>query len=148
MDTEYNQEKNDNSSTIIEGSNMLKIDGPIGRKEFVKTYVLLALCSIVFYTILALFLNYFDINFPQITYLPWFILIVLVVNLLALYISLLNYVKRIYDLTGDKQHSIFYTIAIFIGTIAASFIPVINVLGLLTSIVIFMVLLFKKGQTV
>lgn len=146
MGTENNPIETNSENTTIEGVNILKIDGPIGRIEFFKTYVLLILFTIIFYAILGCFFNYFDEKHPQLTYLPWFVLIVICATIFSIYISFINYVKRIFDFVGDKQHAIFYTFAIFIGSIAASIIPVINIISTFASIAIFMVLLFKKGN--
>lgn len=127
------------------GKNIFKLDGPIGRKRFITTLLVLLIANIIVMLITALIILPFGVNiytFPICMTIASLFLIV------ALYISILNYIKRFFDIVGRKDRAIFYTLAIQISALAISFIPSIRYLGLTINIVILLFCLLKQGKLI
>lgn len=143
-----NEENQNNNQIHKTEKNMFKFDGPIGRKEFIVTYAYLFFYSFIF---ICVYIFAFDSAYYTIGIKPFlalFIVIFLLYLIIATYISAINYIKRIYDLINDKRKSVFYTVAIFVGLTAMSFIPILNIIGIILSIIILFILLTRKGQLV
>ena len=64
------------------------------------------------------------------------------------YVSFLNYSKRIYDLLGVKSKAIFYTIAFWLINILISNINLLKYPGLIISLSILILLFVKQGKLV
>jgi hypothetical protein len=66
----------------------------------------------------------------------------------SIYVGWVNYTKRLWDILGDKGNAIFYSIAIWIANNVSGFIPVVKYIGVVFSISVLALLLFKKGKLV
>ncbi len=130
---------------MIEGKNILKIDGPIGKKNFLKNALVIFGYSFCGSAVLGLLHLLFEVTRYNIIF---FAIFWLVLVLLLTYTSWLNFTKRIWDLIGDKGNAIFYSSALFIANIAISFIPAICYIGIILTLIIACVLVFKKGKLV
>lgn len=130
---------------IQAGRNIFKLDGPIGRKRFIQTLVVLLIVNIAVWVLVALITLPFGINIYTF---PICAIIVGLFIIIAIYISLINYMKRFFDIMGRKDRAILYALLLQIGTLAISFIPQIKYLGLAIGLVALIFCLFKKGQLV
>lgn len=150
MDNENYSIEAENQQSAINSkySNVFLADKPIGRMSFFKAMLSLTVVSFIVYLLISFIYYMIDTNHPEWTYLIWFLLIFAVFVITYLYLCFINYTKRLFDITGDKQRAIFYCSAIFIGVFASLFIPVVNIIGIISSIAIFLTLLFKKGKLV
>ncbi len=125
------------------GRNIFKIDGPIGRKRFILTYIML-----IFYTVLF----FITLNYVYQLLEETFILKIASSTILILYVLMLfytiaiNYIKRIYDITKNKEKAIFYTIALLIFNVTTSVIQPLKLVGAIISTIVFAFCLLKKGQ--
>ena len=128
-----------------EGKNILKIDGPIGNKTFLKN-IFIIFGYATFGLIIAI-LMHLAIELTRYT-IVMFSAIWISLLLLILYTAWINFFKRIWDIIGDKGNAIFYTIALFIANIAIGFIPIVKYFGIIFSIAILCFLIFKKGKLV
>lgn len=128
-----------------EGRNIFKLDGPIGRKTFLKSALFIA-CYISFVTLVIVLLHFiFELN--KYTLIP-FIILWVALFIFSIYTSCLNFAKRFWDLFGNKADAIFYAIAIFIINFAYPFIPIIKYVGIVFSIVVLILLLMKDGKLI
>ncbi len=120
-------------------ANIFKADEAIGRKQFIITSIVIFIYSI-FAAITAVFAqNFFDVNkVTAIIIIAFSIMSILIVT----YICWLNYVKRIWDLIGDKYKAIFYVSAWWIANIAMGFIPVLRYVSIVISLAILAVCVF------
>ncbi len=130
---------------IQAGRNIFKLDGPIGRKRFIQTLVVLLIVNIAVWVLVALITLPFGINIYTF---PICAIIVGLFIIIAIYISLINYMKRFFDIMGRKDRAILYALLLQIGTLAISFIPQIKYLGLAIGLMALIFCLFKKGQLV
>ena len=128
---------------IQAGRNIFKIDGPIGRKRFIQTLVVLLIVNIAVWVLVALITLPFGINIYTF---PICAIIVGIFLIIAMYISVINYMKRFFDIIGRKDKAILYTLLIQGGTIAMSFIPQLKYIGALIGLVTLAFCLLKKGQ--
>ena len=127
------------------GRNIFKLDGPIGRKRFIQTLIVLLIINIAVWILVALITLPFGINIYTF---PICATIVGLFIIFAIYVSLINYIKRFFDIMGRKDRAILYALLLQIGTLAISFIPQIKYLGLAIGLVALIFCLFKKGQLV
>lgn len=120
-------------------ANIFKLDKPISRKYFIITLGILLFYTIFTVIVLTCARYFLDIN--KITAI--IIYIIAILSCLTLfYINWINYVKRIWDLTKNKQKSIFYVSAWFIASFAMGFIPVLRYVGIIISLAIFAICIF------
>ena len=128
---------------IQAGRNIFKIDGPIGRKRFIQTFVVLLIVNIAVWVLVALITLPFGINIYTF---PICAIIVGIFLIIAMYISVINYMKRFFDIIGQKDKAILYTLLIQGGTIAMAFIPQLKYIGAPIGLVTLAFCLLKKGQ--
>ena len=128
---------------IQAGRNIFKIDGPIGRKRFIQTLVVLLIINIAVWVLVALITLPFGINIYTF---PICATIVGLFIIFAIYVSLINYMKRFFDIMGRKDRAILYALLLQIGTLAMSFIPQLKYIGALIGLVTLAFCLLKKGQ--
>ena len=126
-----------------EGKQFLKLDGPIGRKQYFFVILFLYAYTFISTIILVIFHTFVEVNKYN---LILFIILWTLYLIPTLYITWVNLTKRIWDLIGDKTNAIFYASALWIASIATSFIPVVKYIWTVLAIVISCILLFKKGQ--
>ena len=128
-----------------EGRQFLKLDGPIGRKQFVLTLIFISVYSAIANVTLLALQAYIGINKYN---LALFLLLwgVYLVSLTS--ITWVNYTKRLWDLLGDKSNAVFYSSAIWIASIAAAFIPVVRYIWFAIALLISFVLLLIKGKLI
>ena len=126
-----------------ECKNLFLYGGPIGRKWFIINlffYVLIAVaCSFV----LFLIRNIWGINI----YTKIIMIGLLIVFLLfTLYLAIVNYAKRLYDITGQKGKSLLYVILFYIGLYALGYIPYLAIVSRVLGICAVLFLCIKKGN--
>lgn len=128
------------------GRNIFKFDGPIGRLQFLKTMGILFLSMIATMIVCTLIYIFFDINEISMLALK---AVVIIFTLYTIYISVINYSKRFYDIFGEKQKAIFYTTALLAIYILLNFIPPYSryIGPTLTSIILVASLLIKGRLT-
>lgn len=133
------------NQTIKEGSNIFKLDGPIGRKKFLITCLIICGLAVIAAAIGIPIYATFDLTKYT---LPIFLVLICIFTILSTYISWLNFAKRLWDLFGDKNKGIFYAIAIWLINISTSFITFmkINYIGMIFGWIVFAILIFKKGK--
>lgn len=130
---------------IQAGKNIFKLDGPIGRKRFILTYIMLVFYTVLFFIAVGYIYQLFEETFM----LKVVARIILILYVLTFFYTIaLNYIKRIYDIIKNKEKAIFYTIALLIFNVTTSIIPPLKIVGAIISTIIFAFLLFKKGQLV
>ena len=128
-----------------EGKQFFKLDGPIGRKQFVFTLIFVSIYgAIANITVLALH-SYIGVNKYNLVIflLLWGIYLASIIT-----ITWVNYTKRLWDLLGNKSNAIFYASAIWIASIAAAFIPVVRYIWFAIALLISFVLLLIKGKLI
>jgi hypothetical protein len=128
-----------------EGKNILKIDGPISNKTFLKNALVIFGYAFFSAAVLGLLHLVFEVTRYNLLFFATFWIILI---LLLIYTSWLNFTKRIWDILGDKTNAIFYSGALLIANIAMSFIPVLCYIGLGLSFTVACILIFKKGKLV
>ena len=130
---------------IKAGRNIFKLDGPIGRKRFILTYIMLVFYTVLFFIAVGYIYQLFEETFM----LKIVARIILILYVLTFFYTIaLNYIKRIYDIIKNKEKAIFYTIALLIFNVTTAVIPPLKIVGAIISTIIFAFLLFKKGQLV
>ena len=145
MEDENNisQEINNNpQQTVSITKNIFLYDGPVNRLWFIVTILGIFIVSFIFLIIFA----FLHEMYGEISNIPVFIAVLSVYALIILYISILNYSKRVYDIIADKQKAMFYTIAIFIANFATGFIPVVKYIWTAAAMIIFITLLVLPGK--
>ena len=141
LQNEYSEE---NAPEIKESFNIFKLDGALSRSGlFILFTITLAIGIVTFF----LFYSLSPILNMQIHKTIYLILVV-AYSLFMLYIYIIGYIKRLYDIIGDKKKAIFYTTVLFIALSAASFIPIINYIGAVVSLCMIGLLFFKKGKLI
>ena len=128
-----------------EGKNILKIDGPISNKAFLKNLFIIFGYST--FGLILMLLIHLAIELTRYT-LAFFIILWVFLILLIIYTAWINFLKRIWDIIGDKGNAIFYTIALFIANISIGFIPIVRYFGIVFSIAVLSFLAIKKGKIV
>jgi hypothetical protein len=128
-----------------EGKNILKIDGPISNKTFIKNMFIIF--GYATFGLILTVLMHIAIELTRYT-IVFFIAIWGLLALLILYTSWINFFKRIWDIIGDKGNAIFYTVALFIANISIGFIPIVKYFGIVFSIALLCFLAIKKGKLV
>jgi len=124
---------------IKRGKNPLIVDGSLSRIGFFKTFLFICIAFVIF--MIAIIPIHFAIPIAKRD---------IVVNIIALifassllYIMIIASMKRLYDITYNKGKSIFYIIAFIIFCfLIANFIPELNMLRILLSIVMLAIFLF------
>ena len=128
-----------------EGKQFFKLDGPIGRKQYVMVVLFLSVYGFIASIILTLLHTFIEVNKYN---LILFIILWAVAIIPICYATWINYSKRIWDLIGDKNNAIFYTTAFYIGCFAVSFIPIVKYFGIVFSLIVAGILLLKRGKLV
>lgn len=144
MENENCNIENEQVATIQPGKNIFKFDGPIGRATFLKTVgiqLLIATAAMLIYYIITISFsdNLLDI-FSKTLNIGY--------SMLMIYITGINYSKRIYDIICDPQKAIFYSVAIILALFALCAIPSIQKVGVLFGFILLLFLSIKKGELV
>lgn len=120
-------------------ANIFKVDEAIGRKQFLITLIVIFVYALLAAIAVVCAQNFFDVN----KFTAYTITAFAIISIITLfYLSWLNYVKRIWDLIGDKYKAIFYVSAWWIANIAMGFIPVLRYVSIVFSIAILALCLF------
>ena len=119
--------------------NLLKINNPIGRFEFFKYSILIAILQLIF----ALIFVYATSNILGLKSIIWFPLaFAIIVELPLLYLYFVQSAKRLWDITGEKNNAIIINIFIFI----------ISVIGMISfaplALIIYLVLILCQGKII
>ncbi len=134
----------ENETEVKESINIFLYNGPVSRLYFIITVFMILLWSFAYmYAFLYLYEEFGTVN-----HLPLFIGFGIAYLIITIYLSVLNYAKRVYDLIGDKQKAMFYTILWYIANTAAAFIPVVNYIFVGLSALLFIFLVVKRGKLV
>lgn len=124
-----------------ESESIFKIDGPINRIKFFWTSVGLGIytaISMVLYW--AIYLGFCRFGGPGVIFL---ICIFSIIYLLPfLYLTFVNYSKRLYDITGSKQKGIIFSLILIVLMVALGFVSI------WFPIIAYLVMLFKQGKLV
>lgn len=124
-----------------ESESIFKIDGPINRIKFFWTSVGLGIytaISMVLYW--AIYLGFCRFGGPGVIFL---ICIFSIIYLLPfLYLTFVNYSKRLYDITGSKQKGIIFSLILIVLMVALGFVSI------WFPIIVYLVILFKQGKLV
>lgn len=128
-----------------EGKNILKLDGPISSKTFLKSAAIIFGYS--FFACMVVSLLHFAFEITKYSFI-FFIVVWTAIIILLAYTSWINFTKRIWDILGNKGNAIFYSLALLIANIAMGLIPIVCYLTFVLSIVVLGFLLFKKGKLV
>ena len=119
--------------------NLLKINNPIGRFEFFKYSILIAILQLIF----ALIFVYATSNILGLKSIIWFPLVfAIIVELPLLYLYFVQSAKRLWDITGEKNNAIIINIFVFI----------ISVIGMISfaplALIIYLVLILCQGKII
>lgn len=128
-----------------EGTLFFKLDGPIGRKKYLVTVLALFGYTLIASFVIGILHLLIELNRYS---LPLFIALWGILLLATLVLTWINFVKRAWDILGDKSNAIFYTSIIWIANIAINFIPVVKYLTIVISIAIAAILIFKDGKLI
>lgn len=123
--------------------NIFKLDKPNSRKDFIFTWLYISAYTLIIGIVTALII--YTIGLTDVTR-PIFLVLAILFTIISVYISWLNYAKRLWDITNNKADAIFYAIAIWVANIAMNFIPYLSIVGTIFSIVVLILLFFKKGK--
>ena len=119
--------------------NLLKINNPIGRFEFFKYSILIAILQLIF----ALIFVYATSNILGLKSIIWFPLVFAIfIELPLLYLYFVQSAKRLWDITGEKYNAIIINIFIFIISVIGmiSFVPL--------ALIIYLVLILRQGKII
>ena len=120
-----------------------KLDKPVGRKQ----YILTALSIFGYFFVASFVIGILHLLFELNRYsLPFFIILWAGLFIVTMYITWINYIKRIWDLLGDKTNAIFYGTTFLIANFAISYISILKYLAPVLCLVVTGFLLFKKGK--
>lgn len=119
--------------------NLLKINNPIGRFEFFKYSILIAILQLIF----ALIFVYATSNILGLKSIIWFPLVfAVIIELPLLYLYFVQCAKRLWDITGEKNNAILINIFVF----------VISVIGMISfaplTLIIYLVLILCQGKII
>lgn len=128
---------------IVESKNMFKYDAPIGRKQFIKNFLILTACYIPIFAILMLLRLFMGART-----IAFVILVILAIlsYIPFLYCMIINYSKRLYDITTNKEKSLLYVILYYIATFAMGFLPALIPVTMLAFFVFACLCIFMKGK--
>ncbi len=107
-----------------------KMDAPIGRLQFFINNVLICFLLCVIGILFFLIFGFKESMAPVIS---------IILGLVGLALSIINYAKRFWDLIGDKKKSIIFSVI-------SIFIAVIPILGGLISLGVWIYLQFSPGE--
>lgn len=124
-----------------ESESIFKIDGPINRIKFFWTSVGLgiytAISMVLYWAIYLGFCRYGGLG------VIFLICVFSIIYLLPfLYLTFVNYSKRLYDITGSKQKGIIFSLVLIILMGALGFVSI------WFPIIAYLVILFKRGKLV
>lgn len=124
-----------------ESESIFKIDGPINRIKFFWTSVGLGIYTVISLVLyLAIYFGFCRFGGPGVIFL---ISVFSIIYLLPfLYLTFVNYSKRLYDITGSKQKGIILSLVLIILMGALGFI------SLLFPIIAYLAVLFMRGKLV
>lgn len=125
-----------------ESKNLFKYDNPIGRKKFIIDYLKIMLISLLFVIPIGI-MKYIGLNVitQPIVFILWGANFIL-----SMYLSIILFSKRIWDLGCDKKKALLYIILFFIANNAIGSIQATKYVSLGLGILLLLVSLFKKGN--
>lgn len=128
---------------ITESKNLFKYDMPVGRKQFIiNTLIIVLTYTLVFMLFCGLRL-FLGASLPVAIIL---ITLFLLTYLLMFYCMVINYAKRFYDITGDKQKSLLYVVLFFVLIFTLSFIKTLMIATFILTLILAGFALIKKGK--
>lgn len=136
------EEKQENNSTR-QSWNIFKYDYPIGRLRFILNIFIIMIIAFIL-TVLSTVIS---LKFDENEYLPYVISVFVLFFLFMIYLGANNIAKRLYDLFGDKQKALFYTIALYIINATCSFIPIINYIATVLTVIVLLILIVTPGKS-
>jgi hypothetical protein len=137
------------NNEIKEGSNILILDGPIGRLKFLQTALAVALYNFVVSSVATSYENQ-GININIYLFLGLNLIFCFII---PFYISTIYFIKRMYDIVGNKAKAIFYYFLYIITAISFILLtvfvtPIFNIATAIVAFSVALLLLFKKGHLI
>ncbi len=137
------EEKESKEVEVKRGKNPFIVDGALGRMGFLKTLGVICLIYVIFMIAIIPLHDIIPITKRDLV----MDIMAMVLGLSFLYVILISYMKRLYDITYDKGKSIFYVIAFAIFCfLVSNFIPKLSFLRPCLQIAMLTICLFlPKG---
>lgn len=119
-------------------TNFLKIDTPIGKLKFFVNSVIIFVAQII----VAIGMYFVGSSFYINPSLYW---ISFVVFILFLYLFLVNYAKRLWDIMGNKKLAIIVAILLIMLSFTVYYS---SILAFILNFVVFLILIFTSGKLI
>lgn len=126
-----------------ECKNMFLYGGPIGRKWFIINLFFYFLIAVACSFILFLIHYIWGINiYTKVIMIG----LMVIFMLFTIYLAIVNYAKRLYDIIGQKGKSLLYVILAYVGLCALGYISHFAIVSRILGICAILFLCIKKGK--